>query len=175
MKNSKGTKRLVSGIPRANDGCQHFPFPISHFPFFIFHFFRTHFCAASEPKTSICLAGGLPTDGNADLRISTFAACGFESKTVNVSARKLDHGSPTNCCRSRKCPGTVHPQFGFAIRLNYQTLAFCRFAAQAIRRLRTFGVLTDSTLGVLELTTVRHAQIGKLFPDNSLRVGDATC
>ena len=136
--------------------------------FSILHFFITHFCAASEPKTSICLAGGLPTDGNADLRISTFAACGFELKTVNVSARKLNHGSPTNCCRSRKCLRTVHPQFGFAIRLNYQTLAFCRFAAQDIWRLRTFGVLADSTLGVLGLTKVRLAQIGKLFPDNSL-------
>jgi hypothetical protein len=31
MKNSKGTKRLVSGIPRANDGCQHFAFCIFHF------------------------------------------------------------------------------------------------------------------------------------------------
>jgi hypothetical protein len=31
MKNSKGTKRLVSGIPRANEGCQHFAFSISHF------------------------------------------------------------------------------------------------------------------------------------------------
>jgi hypothetical protein len=50
---------------------------------------------------------------------------------------------------------------------NYQTLAFCRFAAQAIRRLRTFGVLADSTIGVLGLTKVRLAQIGKLFPDNS--------
>jgi hypothetical protein len=31
MKNSKGTKRLVSGIPRANDGGQHFAFAIFHF------------------------------------------------------------------------------------------------------------------------------------------------
>ena len=65
----------------------------------------------------------------------------------------------------------MHPQFGFAIRLNYQTLAFCRFAAQAIRRLRPFGVLADSTIGVLGLTKVGLAQIGKLFPDNSLAGG----
>jgi hypothetical protein len=53
---------------------------IFHFPFLI----STHFLAACEPKTLICLAGGLPTDGNADLRMNTFAACGFELKTVNV-------------------------------------------------------------------------------------------
>ena len=61
----------------------------------------------------------------------------------------------------------MHPQFGFAIRWNYRTLAFCRFVVQAIRRLRTFGVLADSTLGVLGLTKVRLAPIGKLFPDDS--------
>jgi hypothetical protein len=125
MKNSKGTKRLVSGIPRANDGCQHFAFCIFQFPFFI-----THFLAACEPKMIIFLAGRLPTDGNADLRMNKFAACGIELKTVKVSARKLDHGSRASCCRSRTCPRTVHPQFGFAIRGNEQTLSFCRFAAQ---------------------------------------------
>jgi hypothetical protein len=35
MKNSKGTKRLVSGIPRVNDGCQQFAFFNFHFSFFI--------------------------------------------------------------------------------------------------------------------------------------------
>ncbi len=106
---------------------------------FQFPFFITHFLDACEPKTNICLARGLPTDGNADLRMNTTAACGFEMKPVKVSDRKLDHGSRTSCCRSRKCPRTVHPQFGLAIRGNYQTLAFCRFAARAIRRLNTFG------------------------------------
>ncbi len=96
-----------------------------HFSISIFHFL-----AACESKTIICLAGELPTDGNAELRMNTFAACDFELKTVNVSVRKLDHGSRTSCCRSRKCPRTVHPQFGFAIRGKYQTLSFCRFAAQ---------------------------------------------
>jgi hypothetical protein len=42
------------------------------------------------------------------------------------------------------------------------------FAAQAIRRLRPFGVLSDSTTGVLGLTKVGLAPIGKLSPDNSL-------
>jgi hypothetical protein len=51
----------------------HFAFCILHFPFF-----STHFRTACEPKTSTCLAGGLPADGNADLRMNTFAACGFE-------------------------------------------------------------------------------------------------
>jgi hypothetical protein len=36
----------------------------------------------------------------------------------------------------------------------------------AFRR-RPFGVSADLTLGVLGLTKVRLAQIGKLFPDNS--------
>ena len=97
---------------------------------FQFPFFISHFLAACESKTIIFLAGGLPRVGNAELRMNTFAACGFELKTVKVSVRKLDHGSRTSCCRSRKCPRTVHPQFGFAIRGTYQTLSFCRFAAQ---------------------------------------------
>ncbi len=42
------------------------------------------------------------------------------------------------------------------------------FAAQDIRRLRTFGVLADSTIEVLGLTKVGLTPIGKLFPDSSL-------
>ncbi len=80
MKNSKGTKGLVSGIPRAIDGGQQFAFFNFHFSFFI-----SHFLAACESTTIICRAGGLPTDGNAELRMNTFAACGFELKTVKVS------------------------------------------------------------------------------------------
>jgi hypothetical protein len=53
---------------------------------------------------------------------------------------------------------------------SYQTLAFCRFAAQAIWGLSPNGGSADSTIGVLGLTKVRLAQIGKLFPDNILSV-----
>ena len=102
--------------------------------------------------------------------MNTFAACGIELKTVKASARKLDHGGRTSCCRSRICPRTVHPQFGFAIRGTYQTLAFCRILAHcgsAIRRPRP-SVSADSKLGVLGLIKVGLSPIGKLFPGNSL-------
>ena len=61
--------------------------------------------------------------------------------------------------------------FGLCIRISALPSAGItkrsHFAAQAIRRLRTFGVLADSMLRVLGLTKVRLAPIGKLFPDNS--------
>ncbi len=138
---------------------------LAAFCIFQFPFFITHFLAACEPKTNICVAGGLPTDGNADLRMNSFAAGGFEMKTVNVSARKFDHGSRASCCRSRKCPRTFHPQFGFAIRGNFQTLAL-PLCGSAIRRLRP-GVSADSTIGVLGFTKLGLSPIGNLFPDNS--------
>ncbi|MBL8852807.1 MAG: hypothetical protein JNK57_02430 [Planctomycetaceae bacterium] len=65
------------------------------------------------------------------------------------------------------CPPTGHPQFGFAVRGNYQTHGFCRPAAQAIRCLRPLDVSADSTIGVLGLTSIGLSPIEKLFRDDS--------
>ncbi len=69
---------------------------LSAFCIFQFPFFIIHSLAACEPKTISGLAGGLPTDGHADRRMKTFAAGGFEIKTVELSARKLEY-----CGRTR--------------------------------------------------------------------------
>jgi hypothetical protein len=66
---------------------------ILHFSISIFHHSSL---AACEPKTTSGLAGGLTTEGHADRRMKTFAAGGFEIKTVELSARKLDY-----CVRTR--------------------------------------------------------------------------
>ncbi len=98
-----------------------------HFPFFI-----TPYLATCEPKTIICPAGGLPTDGNADLRMNTFAACGFELKTVNVSARNLDHCGQTIAVGQGSVCGlfirsSALPSVGITNRLHFVALPLHSF------------------------------------------------
>jgi hypothetical protein len=74
------------------------------------------------------MGGGLPTDGKAEPRMKTFDACGFEMNTVNLRSISLSKGP-----WSRKGPPAFHPQFGFAIRGNYQAPEYCRAVDQTIQ------------------------------------------
>ena len=66
-----------------------------------------------------------------------------QSRISEVIQLRWDKGR-----RSRNCPLTFHPQFGFAIRGNYQTHAFCRVVAQAIWRLGGYDDINNCFLSV---------------------------
>ena len=111
---------------------------LSAFCSFPFPFFITRFLAACKPKTIPCLAGGLPTDGLADLRMNTFAACRFEIKTIKGSAPKLDHGGRSSAVgegsvRGRFIRSSALPSAGITKRSHFAAL-----------RLKQFDVLDHS-------------------------------
>jgi hypothetical protein len=101
------------------------------------------------------MAGGLPTDGKAELRINTSLHAVFEMNTVKIRSRKLD-----NCGWTRAViQGSVRRLF---IRSSaFLSVGITKRTHFVAWSLSPFGVSADTTTWTLGLTKVGLSEIGK--------------
>jgi hypothetical protein len=95
------------------------------------------------------MAGGLSTDGKAELRMNTFAACGFEMNPAKMESRKLDHcdwirSAGQGTVRRLFIRSSALPSVGITARTHFVAC-----------RLKAFGVSVDRTIWTLGLTKVK--------------------